>query len=69
MHREQLIQGFNQKLDETKALASKEHRKSQKVMLYIKNFKSDLEEVVSHFQDTDVLKVNSIDVEIHETVL
>jgi hypothetical protein len=43
-------------LTQVRASSIKEHQKGQKVMRHIKSFKSDLEEVVNHFQDTDVLK-------------
>lgn len=55
--RERLILDITVRLQEMKIMSVNEHQKAHRATRHIKNFKTDLEEVISHFQEADILKV------------
>jgi chromosome segregation ATPase len=54
---EETIEQHKLQLSKTKSNAVKEHRRTQAIVKYSKEFTKDLEDVIHHYQDTDVLKV------------
>jgi hypothetical protein len=53
---EETIEKYCSSLIQTRHKSVKEHMKVQSIQRYAKSFKSDLEEVILYFQDTDLLK-------------
>lgn len=53
---ESQILKYNEALTVSRDTASKEHRRVKKVDRFIKDFKTELEDVIQYFQDGDVLK-------------
>ena len=53
---EEVIEKYKSNLVVTRQKAVKEHSRVQKIQRYAKSFKSDLEDVIQYFQDSDMLK-------------
>ncbi len=53
---EEVIEKYKTTLVYTKQKAVKEHKRVQKIQKYARSFKSDLEDIIQYFQDTEMLK-------------